>query len=34
MAVATGGLTDCPKFQRNCNVHWSNVQRVVVPRPS
>lgn len=34
MAVATSGLTDCPKFLRNCNEHWSNVQRVVIPRPS
>jgi hypothetical protein len=29
MAVETGGLTDCPKFLRNCHEHWSNVRRVV-----
>jgi hypothetical protein len=26
-----GGLTDCPKFLRNCLDHWSNVRRIVVP---
>lgn len=31
MAVETGGVTDCPKFQRNCLDHWSNVRRIVVP---
>jgi hypothetical protein len=30
MAVATGGITDCPPYQRNCNERWSNVDRVVV----
>jgi hypothetical protein len=30
MAVETGGITDCPRFQRNCNEHWSDVRRVVV----
>jgi len=30
MAVATGGITDCPPKQRNCSKHWSNVRRVVV----
>jgi len=33
MAVETGGVTDCPKFLRNCLDHWSSVRRVVV-RPS
>lgn len=28
-AVETGGVTDCPKFERNCLDHWSNVRRVV-----
>lgn len=31
-AVPTSEITDCPPFQRNCNDHWSNVLRVVVPR--
>jgi hypothetical protein len=30
MAVATGGITDCPRSQRNCNERWSNAHRVVV----
>jgi hypothetical protein len=30
MAVDTGGVTDCPHFQRDCLDHWSNVRRVVV----
>jgi hypothetical protein len=31
MAVESGGgLTDCPKFLRNCLDHWSNVRRIVV----
>jgi hypothetical protein len=29
-AVDTGGVTDCPHFQRNCLEHWSNVRRIVV----
>lgn len=29
-AVESGGLTDCPKFLRNCLDRWSNVRRVVV----
>jgi hypothetical protein len=29
-AVDTGGVTDCPKFLRNCLDHWSNVRRVTV----
>ena len=29
-----GGLTDCPKFLRNCLDRWSNVRRIVVPRSS
>lgn len=29
-AVETGGVTDCPKFLRNCNERWSGVRRVVV----
>lgn len=33
-AVQTGGVTDCPPKQLNCAEHWSNVRRVVVPRPS
>ena len=33
MAVETGGVTDCPRFLRNCNERWSDVRRVVV-RPS
>ncbi len=32
MAVERGGgITDCPKFLRNCLDHWSNIRRVVVP---
>jgi hypothetical protein len=31
MAVDTGGVTDCPRFLRNCLEHWSNVRRIVVP---
>jgi hypothetical protein len=34
MAVETGGVTDCPRFLRNCLDHWSNVRRVVVGRSS
>jgi len=30
VAVDTGGVTDCPHFQRNCLDRWSNVRRVVV----
>jgi hypothetical protein len=26
-----GGITDCPKFLRNCLDRWSNVRRIVVP---
>ena len=26
-----GGITDCPKFLRNCLARWSNVRRIVVP---
>jgi hypothetical protein len=33
-AVQTGGVLDCPPKMRNCNERWSNVRRVVVPRPS
>jgi hypothetical protein len=29
-AIETGGVTDCPRFQRNCLDRWSNVRRVVV----
>jgi len=29
-AIATGDVTDCPPFQRNCNERWSSVLRVVV----
>lgn len=29
-AVSTGGVTDCPRFLRNCLDHWSNVRRIVV----
>lgn len=29
-AVETGGVTDCPKFLRNCLEHWSNIRRIVV----
>jgi hypothetical protein len=29
-AVDTGGVTDCPHFQRDCLDHWSSVRRVVV----
>jgi hypothetical protein len=29
-AVVTGGVTDCPHFQRDCLDHWSNVRRVIV----
>jgi hypothetical protein len=27
-----GGVTDCPPKQPNCNEHWSNVRRIVLPR--
>jgi hypothetical protein len=33
-AIQTGGVTDCPPKLRNCNEHWSNVRRILVPRPS
>jgi hypothetical protein len=26
-----GGLTDCPKFLRNCLDRWSNIRRILVP---
>ena len=26
-----GGITDCPKFLRDCLARWSNVRRIVVP---
>ena len=29
-AIDTGGVTDCPRFQRDCLDHWSSVRRVVV----
>jgi hypothetical protein len=32
-AVASGVVTDCPPFQRNCNERWSSVLRVVVRAP-
>jgi len=34
LAVATGGVTDCPRFQPHCNEHWSSVRRIVVARSS
>ena len=33
-AFEKGGVTDCPRFLRNCNEHWSNVRRVVVRKSS
>jgi hypothetical protein len=33
-AFETGGVTDCPPKQRNCNERWSNVRRVVVRKSS
>jgi hypothetical protein len=30
--TGSGGVTDCPPKQPNCNQHWSNVRRVVVPQ--
>ena len=33
-AVQTGDVMDCPPKMRDCNDRWSNVRRVVVPRPS
>jgi hypothetical protein len=32
-AVDSGVLTGCPPKLRNCGEHWSNVRRIVVPRP-
>lgn len=29
---AGGGVTDCPPKQPDCNVRWSTVRRVVVPK--
>lgn len=29
-ALETGGVTDCPPNQSNCNERWSNVRRVAV----
>ena len=33
-AFGTVGVTDCPPKMPNCDEHWSNVRRVVVPRSS
>jgi hypothetical protein len=33
-AVEIGGVTDCLPKLRNCDDRWSNVRRLVVPRPS
>jgi hypothetical protein len=32
-ALESGGVTDCPPAQSNCNERWSNVRRVAVPKP-
>ncbi len=31
-AVQTGDVLDCPPKMPTCDVHWSNVRRVVAPK--